>query len=143
MTEVIATFEPVANKSSITLPARITGQLPSVNGDRAKLYSVLTNLLENAMKLTEPGGKVDLEASPQQEGRVCWLAVTGAAALLLRKRKGHMSSNHSPERERRVAAGRDRLWASHHQKASWASLRAYLGQVDSREGSRFYGALPR
>ena len=95
MTEAVTTFEPMANTNCVTLQVRIAEQLPLVNGDCDKLYQVLTNLLENAMRLTEPGGQVDVDTSVQEEGRTQLCVRDTSRGKVSRKRE--MSSSHSTE----------------------------------------------
>jgi signal transduction histidine kinase len=53
-------FRPVAERQDIALNAILAHGLPPVHGDRDKLYEVLANLLENALKFTPAGGRVEI-----------------------------------------------------------------------------------
>jgi signal transduction histidine kinase len=59
----------VAEEKNVTLavvpgPAGATGPL-LVNGDRPRLEQVAANLIDNAVKFTPPGGRVDVALSRQ------------------------------------------------------------------------------
>jgi signal transduction histidine kinase len=64
--EVTELFEFVAQEKSIT----ITTALPSnliVRADRNRLRQVLVNLLDNAIKYSAPGGRIELSAEPRPD----------------------------------------------------------------------------
>lgn len=63
---VIASEKVVADSRQVQLEARVQGPLPLVMGDERALQQVFTNLIDNAVKFTPPGGKVQIEA--QTEG---------------------------------------------------------------------------
>ena len=46
-------------------------------GDRARLTQVVTNLLNNAAKYTDPGGRITLEAEPEADQAVVRVRDTG------------------------------------------------------------------
>lgn len=54
-----------AEHSSIHLEGRVDGALPLVSVDARQLHRVLTNLLQNALRHTAPGGSVLLRAKPE------------------------------------------------------------------------------
>ncbi len=68
----MASIRQMANAKSLELEARLTPDLPPVNADPVRLTQILGNLLCNAAKFTEPGGRIVLAARPAAEdaGRV-------------------------------------------------------------------------
>lgn len=54
-------FRPVADEKNIQLQGRMPDEI-YIQGDKSKLQRMVTNLLENAIKYTEPGGKVTISA---------------------------------------------------------------------------------
>lgn len=58
----VANFEPVATQVGVTLTIQIARTLPKISADEDRLIQVLTNLLDNAMKFTPPGGVVTVQA---------------------------------------------------------------------------------
>ena len=65
--EVVRKFGPQASQAQVTLEERIQ-PLPSLLGDADRLAQVFSNLVDNAIKFTPPGGRVSLlaEASGNQ-----------------------------------------------------------------------------
>jgi len=52
----------------VLLDSRFDTDLPAVKGDPAKLIQVFSNLVSNAVKFTQPGGSVTVEARTQPTG---------------------------------------------------------------------------
>lgn len=53
---------PLAHARSIALDATVSGDLPPVLADRRRLSQVLTNIGDNAVKFTPPGGRIQIRA---------------------------------------------------------------------------------
>jgi signal transduction histidine kinase len=62
LTDLVEVFQPLAQRKSITMDIGSMEEMPKVWVDRDKLYEVLANLLENAIKFTPTGGRVHIGA---------------------------------------------------------------------------------
>jgi signal transduction histidine kinase len=58
--EVCDVYEPIAEDKAINLGVHMTDKL-NVRGDRDLLFEAVANLVDNAIKFTPEGGKVDIE----------------------------------------------------------------------------------
>jgi signal transduction histidine kinase len=63
LAEVAEEFGELAAARAVTLRASAEGGLPAVDADRARLRQALTNLVDNALRLTPEGGSVALDAA--------------------------------------------------------------------------------
>ncbi len=67
VTEVLESLQALAREKSLTLEVRHADLLPMIHGDRDKLHQILTNLIQNAIKFTPPGGAVLVESLVQDD----------------------------------------------------------------------------
>jgi signal transduction histidine kinase len=70
-------FQVRAARAGVTLSTEIPSRLSRVTVDADRTVQVLTNLLENALKATPPGGRITVEASEQHEHVLLSVADTG------------------------------------------------------------------
>jgi signal transduction histidine kinase len=70
----VANIGPAAKQLRIRLIVKLPAKLPPVNADEDRLIQVLTNLLDNALKFTPPGGTIGVEAG--EEVDAVWVCVT-------------------------------------------------------------------
>ncbi|UXZ97519.1 HAMP domain-containing histidine kinase [Pseudomonas phytophila] len=56
-------YEPMAQEKGQVLALELGADLPVMKGDQALLFEALTNLLDNAIKFTAPGGRLCLRAN--------------------------------------------------------------------------------
>ena len=67
--EVVETLQPMAQEHSLILDTHISAALGLISGDRDKLIQIFTNLINNALKFTEPPGTVTVEVK-QEDGMI-------------------------------------------------------------------------
>lgn len=68
--ETADSLELIAQERMIELTCQIPSALPSVLGDRERIRQVLANLMENAIKYNERGGRVEVMVRSQPGGMV-------------------------------------------------------------------------
>lgn len=66
---VIKKLKALATSEQIELSSDVSADLPEISMDRYRMEQVLTNLLDNAIKFTGPGGKIELNVSRLPESR--------------------------------------------------------------------------
>jgi signal transduction histidine kinase len=74
--EVVDLYEDTAEDAGVTLAAGVPDEL-TVPADRDRLRQALANLVDNAIKYTPRGGRVDLSAASDREATVIRVADTG------------------------------------------------------------------
>lgn len=70
VTEVVETLQEAARQKSLSLTVEMESGIPEIAGDRDKLHQVLTNLINNAIKFTEPGGTISVDGQLRSDGMV-------------------------------------------------------------------------
>lgn len=75
--EVLARFDQRASAKGVALNMDFPETLPDVKGDEQRIMQVLVNLLDNALKFTEKGGRVTVSAGENGEHVVVSVSDTG------------------------------------------------------------------
>ena len=70
-------YRDVAEAKGVTLEARAAGNEVVVTADRTRLEQVAANLIDNAVKYTPPGGRVDVEIERGEAAAVLRVRDTG------------------------------------------------------------------
>nr|MBI3611850.1 HAMP domain-containing protein [Nitrospirota bacterium] len=68
--DVVEGVQQMAREKGVALHVRHPDTLPPVRGERDKLHQILTNLLQNAVKFTPKGGRVEVESLVRDDGFV-------------------------------------------------------------------------
>ncbi len=76
--QALAMVGPQAQQRGVQLAAALTGDVPPVHGDAARLIQVLTNLVGNSLKYTDRGGSVTVSAATQGEEVLLTVRDTGS-----------------------------------------------------------------
>jgi two-component system cell cycle sensor histidine kinase PleC len=64
----VSSFLLMAKDAKVELAKHFDVELPLVRGDAVKLRQIFTNLISNAIKFTQPGGKISVEAYRMSNG---------------------------------------------------------------------------
>lgn len=75
--EVVSTLLPLAQQRELTLVAEVSETLPPIQADPQRVGQVLTNLVNNAIKFTPPGGRITVRASLDDHQLRCEVRDTG------------------------------------------------------------------
>jgi len=70
-------FEPVAEEKTVSLDVAVEAGIPPVEGDRDLLFETVSNLVDNAVKFTPPGGRVRIGLAREEGGVVILVEDTG------------------------------------------------------------------
>lgn len=65
--QVAEIFAPQGHVKGITLGVSVPKELPTVQGERDLIFQVVVNLVDNAIKYTPSGGKVDITAARDKD----------------------------------------------------------------------------
>jgi signal transduction histidine kinase len=63
VTQVLSEIEVARSDRGVTIASDLPPDLPSVHADRERIHQVLFNLLDNAVRFTPRGGRVEVKAS--------------------------------------------------------------------------------
>lgn len=77
VSDALQAQESLARSASLELQADLAQDLPDVWADRDRLEQVFENLIGNALKFMEPGGRITVGAAPRDGETVFWVADTG------------------------------------------------------------------
>jgi signal transduction histidine kinase len=75
--EAVHMQQAFAASASIELLVEATRDAPEVMGDRDRLLQVFENLISNALKFTEAGGRVTVGVTRVESAALFWVADTG------------------------------------------------------------------
>jgi len=75
--EIMDSYEIEISEKKLSLNKKIPGDVGLLRGDRDKLTEVMINLLNNAIKYTDPGGKVEVELKGREKDICLNISDTG------------------------------------------------------------------
>jgi two-component system phosphate regulon sensor histidine kinase PhoR len=75
--QVLSALQPLVDKKRIQLKTDIGEELPKLRGDEDKIKSVVTNLVNNAIKFTPEGGQVSICIQHRAEELMMCISDTG------------------------------------------------------------------
>ena len=75
--EAVALLQPAAQQRGVELHAACEPEVPHVVADPLRLRQILVNLVDNAIKFTDPGGHVRVSAGADSRGVAIRVADTG------------------------------------------------------------------
>jgi two-component system phosphate regulon sensor histidine kinase PhoR len=75
--DIAGDWEAKMRQKKLTLEIEVAPDLPSIRADRRRIEQVLNNLLENAVKYTEPAGRITLRATAEAAAIVVRVEDTG------------------------------------------------------------------
>jgi len=139
---VVQKLTPLAEERNLTLTTRLPDDFPDVEGDYMRLEQVVTNLVENAIKFTPPGGSVTVDGEDLEDHARVWVQDTGIGIPESEYERVFERFYQVDASERRAYRGTGlglticKHIITHHHGRIW---------VESRvgEGSTFYIELPK
>lgn len=101
-TDIVDLYEPIAETRQIRLEfLAATGPVP-VHGDRDLLIEVLANLIDNALKFTDPGGDVTLATYPDGQGGARLEVADTGIGIMPEERQAVMNRFYRSDKSRHV-----------------------------------------
>ena len=140
LTRVRSMFEHVAAQRNITLIVETSAARGSVDVDAERLLQVLSNLVGNALKFTEPGGKVYVGAALDDEALRVSVEDTGVG--IPKEDLAHIFDRywHSRRKGRAIGSGLGLAIARGIVEAHGGTIRA---ESEPGRGSTFSFVIPR
>jgi signal transduction histidine kinase len=77
LSESLALYGPLAASKNVRLECAVQETLPSIVGDRGRLLQLFSNLIGNAIKFTDAGGRVELSARREEDEILISISDTG------------------------------------------------------------------
>jgi signal transduction histidine kinase len=68
--ELVASAVPLAERKGVVLAAEVAPGVPEIHADRDALEKVIVNLMGNALKFTESGGRIDVRVQADADGGI-------------------------------------------------------------------------
>jgi PAS domain S-box-containing protein len=100
--EMVQYMRPVAEAKGLELVARVQADLPTVEGDLDKLFRVLVNLIDNAIKFSKQG---QIVVSARRNGQEVEFAVSDHGYGILKENLGRIFERFYQERINVAGAG--------------------------------------
>jgi two-component system phosphate regulon sensor histidine kinase PhoR len=75
--EAAAQLEPQTERQRLSLVKELAADLPPISADRARVRQVIVNLLHNAIKFTDAGGKITITTRGERDSVTVAIADTG------------------------------------------------------------------
>jgi two-component system phosphate regulon sensor histidine kinase PhoR len=75
--EVISQMRPQAESKQVTITTDFNSNLPVIKIDKDRIRQTLTNLVHNAIKFNNPGGKVTISTTFHNESAIVSVSDTG------------------------------------------------------------------
>ena len=88
VSDVVQIIKPVLNKNRQEIEVSVTQGLPKVRGDKNRLEQILLNLLSNASKFTDQGGRMRIHVG--RKGDYCQVAVIDTGIGIKKEDQEHV-----------------------------------------------------
>ena len=75
--DTVAAFRDRISGRGVDVSVEMPGDLPLVSGESEKIRQVLTNLMDNALKFTPPGGRITMSALPDRRNVIARVSNSG------------------------------------------------------------------